>query len=106
MSDPRVTWAGVIVRLSDGTIVATEFPSGFITADVHTLRPWDPGSKNQTQDEVRITVQGNGRIWTEGEDVARGRVVRDDELPPARYVRRDGSEFEVTADRRVLEIEP
>jgi len=71
MSDPRVTWAGVIVRLSDGTIVATEFPSGFITADVHTLRPWDPGSKNQTQDEVRITVQGNGRIWTEGADVAR-----------------------------------
>lgn len=68
---PSVTWAGVIIRLSDGTIVATEFPSGFITADVHTLKPWQPGSRNQVQDEVRITVQGNGRIWTEGADMVR-----------------------------------
>jgi hypothetical protein len=71
VTQPKVTWAGVIVRLSDGTIVATEFASGFITADVHTLRPWNPASRNKVQDEVRITVQGNGRIWTEGEDMAR-----------------------------------
>ena len=71
MAEPRVTWAGVVVRLSDGRTVATEFPSGFITADVHTLKPWDPTSNNRTQDEVRITVQGNGRIWVEGEQFAR-----------------------------------
>lgn len=82
MEDPKkpsVTWAGVIVRLSDGTIVATEFASGFITADVHTLKPWN-GGRNPTQDEVRITVQGNGRLWTEGEVFTRRGVIAPPEL--------------------------
>lgn len=91
----HVTWAGVVVKLDDGTTLALEFDGtrDFITADVHTLRPWD-GGRSQTQDEVRVTVQGNGRLWREGAEQAAERAqVR--ELPAARRALGEG-EQEVT----------
>lgn len=85
MTKPQVTWAGVVVRLSDGRIVALEFDGvqNFITADVHTLNPWN-GSRSKIQDEVRITVQGNGRLWVEGDAAARARVVPVAEIEATR----------------------
>lgn len=65
---PRVTWAGVVVKLDDGRTVALEFDgtTSFVTADVHTVKPWDQLSTNKFQDEARVVIQGNGRVWTEG----------------------------------------
>lgn len=69
---PHVDWAGVVVRLSDGRTVALEFDgtTNFVTADIHTVKPWDAISRNKFQDEVHITIHGNGRVWTEGAGMA------------------------------------
>jgi hypothetical protein len=71
----NVLWAGVVVKLSDGRTLALEFKEGFITADIHTVKPWNQLSRNKTQDEMRIVVQGNGQIWTEGENLGPNRTI-------------------------------
>lgn len=70
---PHVKWAGVVVKLSDGTTHAVEFTGGFITADVKL----DPRELYAS-----VWIQGPGRHWTEGADM--GPDVRQRELPPGR----------------------
>ncbi len=89
---PRVLWAGVVVKLDDGRTLALEFDSvnGFITADVHTVQPWN-GGHSKLRDDVRVTVQGNGLVWSEGVEFAEHRRVNQRELEAPRRALGDGA---------------
>jgi hypothetical protein len=67
---PRVTWAGVVVKLEDGTVHAVEFDGSqsFLTADV-VLGGLDDGPPNWKPD-VSATIRGAGRYWVQGATMA------------------------------------
>ena len=67
MSSPRVKWAGVVVKLDDGTTHAIEFNAGFITTDIKL---------DQRENFYSVWVQGAGRYWTEGARMAPDGEVR------------------------------
>jgi hypothetical protein len=72
---PRVTWAGVVVKLADGTVHAVEFDGSqsFLTADV-VLNTWrdDPldNPHAEWQTNVSATIHGSGRYWIQGATMA------------------------------------
>lgn len=77
---PHVKWAGVVVKLDDGTTHAVEFgDGGFITADLHL-----PNFAQQQQwgYGMSVWIQGRGRHWQEGADM--GPNVTQRELPAGR----------------------
>ena len=55
--DPHVVWAGVVVKLSDGTTHAVEFTDDRTTADIK-FNPQAPGYTS-------AWIQGRGRYWAE-----------------------------------------
>lgn len=60
---PHVAWAGVVVRLDDGTVHAVEFTDGFITADLKL-----PGVHLHGR-AASVWIQGYGRYWQQGADI-------------------------------------
>ena len=68
-STPRVTWAGVVVKLDDGTVHAVEFDGSqsFLTADV-VLSGF--GDSRSWQTNVSATLHGTGRYWAQGAQAA------------------------------------
>lgn len=63
--NPQVTWAGVVVRLNDGTVHAVEFDGSqsFLTADL-VLSSFGDAATWQTN--VSATIHGTGRYWKAG----------------------------------------
>lgn len=61
---PRAVWAGVVIKLDDGTTHAVEFNAGndIIFADI--VLP----SSNTFQRHF-VKIEGKGRYWTEGADL-------------------------------------
>lgn len=61
---PRTVWAGVVIKLDDGTTHAVEFETGsdIIFADI--VLP----SSNTFQRHL-VKIEGKGRYWTEGADL-------------------------------------
>jgi len=66
---PQVAWAGVVVKMDDGTTHAFEFRTArdnFVTADIILIgRPPRQG--------ITIKVEGIGTWWTEGADLTKDR---------------------------------
>lgn len=56
-------WAGVVIKLSDGTTHAIEFSGSFITADVKDVK------LDSWKSYASVWIQGSGRYWTEGADM-------------------------------------
>lgn len=58
---PHTVWAGVVVKLDDGTTHAVEFQAGmdnFVMVDILLARRMDT--------PTIVKIEGKGRYWTEG----------------------------------------
>ena len=61
---PHTVWAGVVIKLDDGTTHAVEFQAGLnnvVFADIVLARRMDT--------PTIVKIEGKGRYWKEGEDL-------------------------------------
>lgn len=62
---PHTVWAGVVIKLDDGTTHAVEFQAGIdnvVFADIVLPR-------SNTFPRTFVKLEGKGRYWTEGADL-------------------------------------
>lgn len=72
---PHTVWAGVVIKLDDGTTHAVEFRAGLdnvVFADIVLARRIDT--------PTIVKIEGKGRYWTEGANMGPD-VFKQKELP-------------------------